>query len=74
MTSSRDLQATMNRGTARNISPPSIEATGWELILSIVLAALCSLTEGIGIVLLIPTLQISGLNLMGQGRVQSMRP
>ena len=47
------------------------EATGRELILSIVLAALCSLTEGIGIVLLIPTLQISGLNLMGQGRVQS---
>ncbi len=47
------------------------ELTGWELILSIVLAALCSLTEGIGIVLLIPTLQISGLNLMGQGKVQS---
>ncbi len=47
------------------------EATGRELILSIVLAALCSLTEGIGIVLLIPTLQISGLNLMGQSRVQS---
>ncbi len=47
------------------------ESTGWELVLSIVLAALCSLTEGIGIVLLIPTLQISGLNLMGQGKVQS---
>ncbi len=47
------------------------ESTGWELVLSIVLAALCSLTEGIGIVLLIPTLQISGLNLMGQGKIQS---
>ncbi len=47
------------------------ESTGWDLVLSIVLAALCSLTEGIGIVLLIPTLQISGLNLMGQGKVQS---
>ena len=46
------------------------EATGWRLIVNILLAALCSLTEGIGIVLLIPTLQISGLNLTGQGRVQ----
>jgi ATP-binding cassette, subfamily C, bacterial len=47
------------------------KATGWQLLLSVLLAALCSLTEGIGILLLIPTLQVSGLNLMGQGRVQS---
>jgi ATP-binding cassette, subfamily C, bacterial len=47
------------------------KATGWRLLLSVVLAALCSLTEGIGVLLLIPTLQVSGLNLMGQGRVQS---
>jgi ATP-binding cassette subfamily C protein len=47
------------------------KATGWRLLLSVLLAALCSLTEGIGILLLIPTLQLSGLNLMGQGRVQS---
>ena len=47
------------------------KATGWRLLLSVILAALCSLTEGIGILLLIPTLQVSGLNLMGQGRVQS---
>lgn len=47
------------------------KATGWRLILTILLAALCSLTEGIGIVLLIPTLQVSGLNLIGQGKVQS---
>jgi ATP-binding cassette subfamily C protein len=47
------------------------KATGWRLTLTIVLAALCSLTEGVGILLLIPTLQIAGLNLMGQGRMQS---
>jgi len=47
------------------------KAAGWRLTASILLAALCSLTEGIGIVLLIPTLQISGLNLIGQGKIQS---
>ncbi len=46
-------------------------ATGWRLTVTILLATLCSLTEGIGIVLLIPTLQLSGLNLMGQGKLQS---
>jgi ATP-binding cassette subfamily C protein len=45
--------------------------TGLRLIAAILLAALYSLTEGIGILLLIPTLQIAGLNLMGQGKLQS---
>ena len=43
--------------------------TGWRLIVTIVLAALSSLTEGIGILLLIPSLQVAGLNLIGQGSV-----
>jgi ATP-binding cassette subfamily C protein len=43
--------------------------TGWRLIVTILLAALCSLTEGIGILLLIPSLQVAGLNLVGQGSV-----
>jgi ATP-binding cassette subfamily C protein len=47
------------------------DATRWRLILSILLAALCSLTEGIGILLLIPTLQVSGMSLTGQGKMQS---
>ena len=38
-------------------------------MLNILLAAMCSLTEGIGILLLIPVLQVSGLNLVGQGTV-----
>jgi hypothetical protein len=41
--------------------------TGRRLVLTIVLAALCSLTEGVGILLLIPGLQIAGVNLAGQG-------
>jgi len=41
--------------------------TGRRLTVTIVLAALCSLTDGIGIVLLIPALQIAGVNLAGQG-------
>ena len=60
----------MNR-TLRQYFSTLYTATGWRLILTVLLAALCSLTEGIGIVLLIPTLQVSGLNLMGQGKVQS---
>ncbi len=39
------------------------------MIVTIVLAALCSLTEGIGILLLIPSLQVAGLNLVGEGSV-----
>jgi len=47
------------------------DATKWRLIVTIMLAALCSLTEGIGILLLIPTLQVSGMSLTGQGKMQS---
>jgi len=57
--------------TLREYFSTLYSATGWRVILTIFLAALCSLTEGIGILLLIPTLQVSGLNLMGQGKVQS---
>jgi len=47
------------------------DATRWRLLVTIALAALCSLTEGIGILLLIPTLQVSGMSLTGQGKMQS---
>ncbi len=46
-----------------------IEAAGWQLAVSVAIAAACSLTEGVGIILLIPTLQATGLNLAGQGQV-----
>lgn len=41
--------------------------TRWRLVMTITLAALCSLTEGVGILLLIPGLQVVGVNLAGQG-------
>jgi hypothetical protein len=39
----------------------------WQLIGVLTLTALYSLTEGIGFALLLPTLQVAGLNLGGQG-------
>ena len=47
------------------------DAARWRLIVTILLAALCSLTEGVGILLLIPTLQVSGMSLTGQGKMQT---
>ena len=41
----------------------------WRLALVVSIATACSLTEGIGIVLLIPTLQAAGISLNGQGNV-----
>ncbi len=46
-----------------------IASSGWRLALVISIATACSLTEGIGVVLLIPTLQAAGINLAGQGNV-----
>ena len=44
-----------------------IAITRWKLAAALVLVILFSLTEGIGIVLLLPTLQVAGLNLEHQG-------
>ena len=41
--------------------------TRWQLIGVLALTVLYSLTEGIGFALLLPTLQVAGLNLGGQG-------
>lgn len=57
--------------TLRKYFSTLADATGWRLLVTVALAALCSLTEGVGIVLLIPTLEVSGLNLIGQGKMQS---
>jgi len=46
------------------------ESARWRLVVTVLLAALCSLTEGVGIVLLIPTLQLAGMNIGGQGRLK----
>jgi ATP-binding cassette, subfamily C, bacterial len=39
----------------------------WDLVRAIALMVAFSLTEGIGIALLLPTLEVAGLNLTGQG-------
>jgi ATP-binding cassette, subfamily C, bacterial len=39
----------------------------WQLLWVLTLIAMYSLTEGIGFALLLPTLQVAGLNLAGQG-------
>src|SRR5579862_1013005 len=47
------------------------QASGWRLTVTVLLAALCSLTEGIGILLLIPTLEVAGVSLGADARMQS---
>jgi ATP-binding cassette, subfamily C, bacterial len=44
-----------------------IAVSRWQLVSAIALMTGFSLTEGVGIALLLPTLQVAGLNLTGQG-------
>ena len=53
--------------TLRSYLAMLLEVARWQLIGVLALTALYSLTEGIGFALLLPTLQVAGLNLGGQG-------
>jgi ATP-binding cassette subfamily C protein len=44
-----------------------VDVSGWHLLGVLVVMVLYSLTEGIGIALLLPTLQVAGFNMVGQG-------
>jgi ATP-binding cassette subfamily C protein len=44
-----------------------VEVARWKLAWSVLLMVAFSLTEGIGVVLLLPTLEVAGLNMTGQG-------
>ena len=44
-----------------------MQVSRWHLIGVIIVTVLSSLSEGIGLALLLPTLQVAGLNLAGQG-------
>src|SRR5580658_7082089 len=44
-----------------------MQVSRWHLIGVIIVTVLSSLTEGVGLALLLPTLQVAGLNLAGQG-------
>src|ERR1700719_808216 len=46
-----------------------IEISRWQLILAVVIMIVTSLTEGLGVALLFPILQVAGFNLANQGHV-----
>ncbi len=54
--------------TLRSYLAMLVRVSRWHLIGVIVVIALYSLSEGIGFALLLPTLQVAGLNLTGQGQ------
>ena len=56
------------QSTLRTYLAMLMQVSRWHLIGVIIATVLCSLSEGIGLALLLPTLQVAGLNLTGQGR------
>src|ERR1700746_1141327 len=46
-----------------------IDVSPWELLITVILLTLTSLTEGRGVALLFPILQIAGLNMTNEGHV-----
>jgi ATP-binding cassette, subfamily C, bacterial len=46
-----------------------IEISRWRLLAAVAMMAMTSLTEGLGVVLLFPILQVAGFNLTNQGHV-----
>ncbi len=55
------------KSTLRTYFAMLVEVSRWHLIGVVVVMVLFSLTEGIGIALLLPTLQVAGFNMAGQG-------
>lgn len=53
--------------TARTFFAQLARATRWRLVGAVALMVAFSLTEGFGILLLLPTLEAAGMNLAGQG-------
>jgi ATP-binding cassette subfamily C protein len=55
------------KSTLRNYFAMLVHVSRWHLIGVVTVAVLFSLTESIGIALLLPTLQVAGFNMAGQG-------
>ncbi|MGB0062442.1 ABC transporter ATP-binding protein [Candidatus Binatus sp.] len=55
------------QSTLRTYFAMLVQVSRWHLIGVIVVTVLFSLSEGIGIALLLPTLQVAGFNMAGQG-------
>jgi ATP-binding cassette, subfamily C, bacterial len=58
----------MTKSLLRRYAHDLIKITGYRLAAALGLAVLFSLTEGIGIALLLPTLEVAGLDLTHQGK------
>jgi len=55
------------QSTLRAYFATLVHVSHWHLIGVVVVTVLFSLSEGIGIALLLPTLQVAGFNMAGQG-------
>jgi ATP-binding cassette subfamily C protein len=55
------------KSTLRAYFAMLMHVSGWHLMSVVVVMVLFSLSEGIGIALLLPTLQVAGFNMVGQG-------
>ncbi len=55
------------KSTLRTYITMLVDVSGWHLIGVLVVMVMFSLSEGIGIALLLPTLQVAGFNMVGQG-------
>ena len=55
------------KGTLATYVKMLVRVSRWHLISVLIVMVLFSVTEGVGIALLLPTLQVAGFNLAGQG-------
>jgi len=56
-----------SKTTLRDYLATLAQVSRWQLVGIVILSVLFSLTEGVGLALLLPTLQVAGFNMAGQG-------
>jgi ATP-binding cassette, subfamily C, bacterial len=64
----RTLAASSNRPFLQYITS-LIQISRWQLVTAVIIMTVTSLTEGLGVALLFPILQVAGFNLANQGHV-----
>ncbi|HEV2169814.1 MAG TPA: ABC transporter ATP-binding protein, partial [Candidatus Binatus sp.] len=62
-----DNKPALQKSTLRQYLTMLTRVSRWHLIGAVVVSVLFSLTEGAGFALLLPTLQVAGFNMVGQG-------
>src|SRR5713226_9639297 len=55
------------RSDTRNFAATIVAISRWRVVLAVAMMVAFSLTEGVGVALLLPTLQIAGFDLAHQG-------